>query len=111
LRATIKGLLPGTGVGCPPLIGDQAYSFVLDGCEAVLTPTLGKGIADVTDKALHHGQYGHVMLRVNQRSASAGPSAMAERDPFGTVHLVCNLGRIGTNEQGMVEVRLRVGQS
>jgi hypothetical protein len=33
---------------------------------------------------------------------------MAERDLFGTVRLVCNWGRIGTNEQGMVEVRLRV---
>jgi hypothetical protein len=35
-----------------------------------LTPTLGKagkGVAGITDQALHHCQYGHVMLRVNQR--------------------------------------------
>ena len=66
LRAAIKGLLPGASVCCPTLIGDQAYSLVLDCCEAVLTPTLGKGVADVTDQALHHGQYGQVKLRVNQ---------------------------------------------
>jgi hypothetical protein len=52
LRAAIKSLLPGTGVCCPALIGDQAYSLVLDGCEAIIPPTfreLGEGVADVTD--------------------------------------------------------------
>jgi hypothetical protein len=52
LRAAIKGLLPGTGVCCPPLIGDQAYSLVLDCREAAIPPAsreLGEDVADVTD--------------------------------------------------------------
>jgi hypothetical protein len=37
---------------CP--LGDQAYSLVLDRCEAIIPPTLGKGVADITDQALHY---------------------------------------------------------
>jgi hypothetical protein len=69
LRAAIKRLLPGASVCCPTFIRDQAYSLVRDCREAVIPPAfreLGEGVADVTHEALHHGQYGHVMLRVNQ---------------------------------------------
>jgi hypothetical protein len=68
-RAAIKGLLPGASVCCPALIGDQAYSLVLDCREAVIPPTfreLGEGVADVTDQALHYGQYGCLKIQVNQ---------------------------------------------
>jgi hypothetical protein len=68
LRAAIRGLLPGMGVGCYTLIGDQAYSLVLHCCEVVIPPTfrvLGEGIVDVTDQALHYGQYGCLKMQVN----------------------------------------------
>jgi hypothetical protein len=69
LWAAIKGVLPGASVCCPALRGAQAYSLVRDCREAVIPPAfreLGEGVADETHEALHHGQYGHVMLRVNQ---------------------------------------------
>jgi hypothetical protein len=68
VRAAINGLLPGTGVGCPAFIRDQAHRLVLDCREAVIPPTsreLGKGIADVTGQALHYGQYGCLKMYVN----------------------------------------------
>jgi hypothetical protein len=68
LRAAIKGLLPGTDVGCPAFIRDQASSLVLDCREAVIPPTsreLGEGVADVPDQALHHRQYGCLKMQVN----------------------------------------------
>jgi hypothetical protein len=50
----------------------------------------GQSVVDVTDQTLHCGQYGHVVLRVKQRPLPVEPSAMAERDGFGTVGLVRN---------------------
>jgi hypothetical protein len=95
LRAAIKGLLPGTDICCPALIGDQAYSLVLDCREAVIPPTfrdLGEGVADVTDQALHHGQYGCLKMQVNQPCGTV-PSTTIERDLFWAVRLARNWGR------------------
>ena len=75
--------------------------------EAVLrsaSSEAGKDVANVSDQALHRGQYGHVIWRVNQRPLPVEPSVMIKRDVFGTVRLVCNWGRIGTNGQELVEV-------
>ena len=99
-RAAIKGLLPGASVCCPTFIGDQAYSLVLDCREAIIPPTfreLGEGVADVTDQALHHGQYGCLKMQVNQMCRGEPSTTIDKyrrRGRFDKAQLVQKLGDI-----------------